>query len=122
MIKDNYVRRVIEVVRVIDGDTIEAWVDMGDYTTRFMVLRFLGVNTPERNRDGYYEAREFVEQAIEGQTIHIQTVKEEKYYGMGFGKGGFGRYLATVFIGEGESQYNLNERLLELGLAKVYKR
>lgn len=121
MKKDEFIRKVVKVERVIDGDTIIAWLDKGDYETKRYYLRFLGVNTPERGREGYYEAKEFVSQALEGAVVNVQTVKDKSIDNMdGYGTGGFGRYLATVFVGEGEDQYNLNEKLLELGLARVY--
>lgn len=123
MIKDNKVRDVIKVERVIDGDTIIAWINKGDYEPDRLYVRFLGINTPERSQDGYYEAKEYVSQALEGQPVSLELFEDSHVIEnmTGFQKGGFNRSLANVWVGEGEEQYNLNERLLELGLAKVYK-
>jgi endonuclease YncB( thermonuclease family) len=122
LIKDNYVRKVSKVESVIDGDTIVVWLDKGDYENKRYILRLLDIDTPERNQKGYYEAKEYVSQALENQVIHVQTVKVEKGENAGFSTGGFGRYLAIVYVGEGERQYCLNDRLLELELATLYKR
>lgn len=115
MIKDEYIRKVHSVKRVIDGDTIEAWIDMGDNTIKLMTLRFLGVNTPERGQHGYYEATEFVQQSLESALIiHVKTYQ--------FKKGGFGRYLAEVFITDENCQYSLNDELIANNLAIPYRR
>lgn len=123
MIKDNYIRKVSKVERVIDGDTIIVWLDKGDYESKRYIIRFVGVDTPERGRIGYSEATRFVEEAIKDQVVHIQTIKgKEIFDSSGFSTGGFGRYLGIVWVGEGEDQYNLNDRLLELGLAVIYEK
>ena len=48
--------RVSEVVRVVDGDTIDAVLDMGFRTRSAQRLRLLYIDTPERGQDGWAEA------------------------------------------------------------------
>jgi micrococcal nuclease len=118
MIKDNYVRKVVSIERIVDGDTAYLWIDKGDAEHKRYEIRFLGVNTPERGQDGYYEAKGHVHNALmEADRIDVQTVKHDV---TGFEQGGFGRYLGIIYLTKNGIQYDLNAELLELGLAKVY--
>lgn len=90
-----------KVIRVVDGDTIDAEVDLGFkmfYRTRF---RLFGINTPERTLRSMLQ--------VEGKDISIKTLKDKT--------GKYGRYLAIVTAGA----VNINEELVKLGLAEVYK-
>ncbi|MFA5160167.1 MAG: DUF1016 N-terminal domain-containing protein [Candidatus Omnitrophota bacterium] len=109
------------VNRVLDGDTIEATIDLGFGFTTTQTLRLRAIDAPEiQTRDGM-EAREFVEKALQipgngergtqakaGAQVLIKTSRSDKY----------DRYLADVFITDknGEEQY-LNNLLLEKGYA-----
>lgn len=42
-----YEFRVLEVVRVVDGDTVDLRIDMGFHLQAIFRFRLLGVNTPE---------------------------------------------------------------------------
>lgn len=101
----------VDVTRVIDGDTFEGTVDLG-FSINLNKIRFrlLGVDTPERNEEGYHEATEFTAQMIEGKTILIQS----------YDKDAFGRYLVDVFL-EDEKQ-TLNEMLIAEGYAELYEK
>lgn len=122
MMTDNYVRKVVTLEQFVDGDTIVVWLDQGDYEHKRYILRFARINTPEKNQEGYEEASKFVVDAMQNNVVHVQTIKEQKNGNFGFKAGGFNRYLAEILVGEGDNQYNLNDKLLELGLAKLYKR
>lgn len=50
--------RVLEVVRVVDGDTLDVLVDMGFRVQCTQRLRLLGLDTPERGKPGYIGARD----------------------------------------------------------------
>ena len=97
------------VHRVLDGDTIEAVVDLGFGVVTTQTLRLRGIDAPElATREGV-EAKEFVEAALANfmkaeRPILIKTSKSDKY----------DRYLADVFIPEknGEEKY-LNNLLLK---------
>lgn len=54
------------VVRVIDGDTID--VDLNGQRTR---IRYVGVNTPERDEVCYQEAMNANRALVEGQTVRL---------------------------------------------------
>ncbi|MFH0986122.1 MAG: DUF1016 N-terminal domain-containing protein [Candidatus Omnitrophota bacterium] len=104
------------VYRVLDGDTIEAVVDLGFGVTTTQTLRLRGIDTPEiQTRDGR-EAKAFVETVLVGleeakpsqPSVLIRTTKSDKY----------DRYLGDVFfIDKAGKQTYLNNLLLEKGHA-----
>jgi micrococcal nuclease len=100
--------------RIVDGDTVEIdWYKNPRKREEDVVIRFLGVNTPERKRDGYQVAKDYTAAALLGREIIIRT-KEDK-------EDDFGRLLATVYYRNKEGQWiNLNDELLEKNLAVVY--
>jgi endonuclease YncB( thermonuclease family) len=109
------------VHRVLDGDTIEAVVDLGFGITTTQILRLRGIDAPELVSKEGKEAKEALEKMLklqdvggrmaDGETggpVLIKTVKSDKY----------DRYLADVFLpgAEGQEVY-LNNLLLEKELA-----
>jgi micrococcal nuclease len=98
----------VEVEEVIDGDTFKGTVDLGmNLFTKDVHFRLLGVNTPEKDQAGYYEAKEYSAQQIEGKTVLITSYGKDKY----------GRWLVDVHL-EGKT---LNQLLLESKLAEKYE-
>ena len=101
------------IVRVIDGDTVEAEVDLGFHISSRMMLRLFGINTPEIKGDSRLHglaARDYLIQLIETHThgtneltIRTQRDATEKY----------GRCLATLIA----SDINLNIALIAAGHA-----
>lgn len=107
-------------IEVIDGDTIHIDWDLGKRIhDTDAIIRFSRINTPERFQKGYDEAKAYVRTRIDGKKIFIITEKDLR--DDADKTGGFGRYLAEIFY---ETQVglwvNLNDELLERGLAKVY--
>lgn len=101
---------------IYDGDTIRVDIDLGfGIIFRDQSLRLLGIDTPEvrgEERPQGLISKAFVEQRIPvGSVIKIATQKDRKEK--------FGRYLATVYYGE--ELKNLNEELLQNGMAKPYE-
>lgn len=100
------------ITRVIDGDTVDAQVDVGFAITVNQRFRLYGINTPEtRTRDksekaAGIRAKEEVIRLIENKIVTIKT----------HGTGKFGRYLVEIFVGD----MNLNEYLVEEGYAVEY--
>ncbi len=94
----SYEKEPAEVLRIVDGDTIE---------TNLGTVRLLGINTPEKGKPYYEEAKQFLSQ-IENKTIFLLRDKEDidKYQ----------RLLRYVFY----NNRNLNIEIVEKGLASVY--
>ena len=106
---------------MLDGDTLEAVVDLGFGITTTQTLRFRGIDSPEILTHDGMEAKKFVEQKLRipedggrkadgkgSAPIVLKTSRSDKY----------DRYLADIFITDknGEEQY-LNNRLLAEGHA-----
>jgi len=113
-----YEYRVKQVVKVVDGDTIDVVIDLGfdiSFTSR---VRLAGIDTPEsRTTDARekilgQEVKEYLKKALEGATdIVIRTEKvdsSEKY----------GRILGWLFVNKGTG--SLNMELVNKGYAWSY--
>lgn len=114
-VTDDYVRSV-EILRVVDGDTVDALVDLGFSTHRKIRVRLDGIDAPEtRTRDAAEKLRGFAAKSwletklLEAQTVSIKTVKSGA-------TGKYGRYLGILYA----DGVNLNTLMLKQGLAKVY--
>lgn len=100
---------------IYDGDTIRVDIDLG-FGVIFsdQSIRLLGVDTPELRGEQRLQglaSRNFVIERIPvGSHITIKTIKDRKEK--------FGRYLATIYYGE--EQKNLNEELIQSGMAEPY--
>jgi len=89
----------VQVKRVVDGDTVE----LEDGT----MVRYIGVNTPEKNEPYYQEAKDYNQQAVEGREVELVYDQQCKDY--------YRRLLAYVCV-DGEM---VNEELLRTCLAKT---
>jgi micrococcal nuclease len=94
--------------RVIDGDTVEAIVDLGFGVRRKDKFRLYGIDTPERGHSGWLEATERLKELIVNtQMLCVQTIKDksDKY----------GRYLAILI--DGSTGRSLNDVMVAEGHA-----
>lgn len=117
----------VEVVRVVDGDTLEVAFPDGHTET----VRLLGVDTPEVHvavdpgefegivdtdagrdwlRDWGHKASEFARVQIGGSTVRIAVDPEADR------RGSYGRLLVYVYV-DGR---NFNRHLIEQGYARLY--
>ena len=104
------------VKRIYDGDTITVDIDLGfGIIFKDQTIRLLGIDTPElrgEERSDGLKSRSFVVERLPiNSEVIITTVKDRKEK--------FGRYLATVYYGD--DMKNLNEELLQNGMAKPYE-
>lgn len=82
-----------EVLRVVDGDTLDLKVDVGFHASIVIRARLLGINAPERYAAGGREATaHLLKLCPVGATRLIETFKDpgDKY----------GRWLANVWVGD----------------------
>ena len=97
-----------EVLRWVDGDTVDCIVDLGFKISIRERFRLFGVDTPERGQPGFREATAFCERlAPKGARVVVETQKTGK----------FGRWLCIVYTADGQ---HLNRLLIETGHAKRY--
>ncbi len=98
------------VTQVIDGDTVDAVIDLGfGFTTR-QKLRLRGLDAPEIESAQGREAKAFLENELakSGGIVLIKTLKSDKY----------DRYLADVWLPSRSANDNyLNNLLLEKSFA-----
>lgn len=105
---------VLEIAKVVDGDTVDAILDLGFGIRIKQRLRLIGIDTPEiASKDAVEKeraraAREFTKAWCGRQaTIRARTTKEEKY----------GRYLAELV---GDDGALLTAELVAATLARRY--
>ena len=100
--------------RVVDGDTIDATIDLGFDTWKKIRIRLVGLNAPEtRTRD--------LEEKVLGlaakcflQDILLKHDNNFILHSQGIGK--YGRCLGELYLGD----VNLNELLITEGHAVAY--
>lgn len=91
------------VTRVFDGDTIEVEIDGRAYR-----LRYIGVDTPEREEPFYQDAFDFNRRLVEDQTvILVKDVSDTDQYG---------RLLRYVYLEDGTF---VNAELMRNGMARL---
>ena len=101
-----------ELRRVVDGDTVDALVDLGFDTWKKVRIRMHGMNAPEsRTRDLEEKARGIaakvrLEEHLESGQFTLQS--------MGVGK--FGRCLGILYVND----VNINKTLITEGHAVEY--
>jgi|TARA_R100000306_G_C4323282_1_gene116313 micrococcal nuclease len=119
----NYTYRCV-IRRVVDGDTVDADIDLGFNLFTRDRIRLMGIDTPEsRTRNLREKALGLASKArikellatapiIKGKrgkkSVYLQTSKQ--------GKGKFGRILGTLWVGD----MNVNDQLVAEGHARPY--
>lgn len=102
-----------KVIDIHDGDTIKVDIDLGfGVILKNQTFRFFGINTPEIHGDSKtagIKSTSHVKDAISDKDIIIISIKD--------GKEKFGRWLGRIFYNNGEKWIDLNQELLDLGLA-----
>ena len=101
--------------RVIDGDTVDAMIDLGFNTWVHKRIRLEGIDAPEtRTRDLDEKAQGFAtKERLEG----LLEAANGMFVLQSHGVGKYGRCLGTIII----EDENINELLIREGLAEVYK-
>ena len=120
--KSCYNFRVVEVNRVVDGDTIDVTIDLGFDLFKKERVRVAGVDTPEkRTRDLEekelgIEATNWIKEKLDGAISGDDdlVIRTELVGGMGK----YGRLLGWLYIGD--SELSLNEIMIEEGYAWAY--
>lgn len=99
------------ILNVVDGDTVDAQIDVGFKIHTIQRLRLLGINAPEKHGETIeagLKSKQYLSDLILGKEVMVQTVKDatEKY----------GRYLANIYI----DNIFINQLMLESGNAVAY--
>lgn len=97
------------LIRVVDGDTIDASVDLGFSVRVDMRLRLAQINAPEMNTQEGKAARAFLADALKDGALTVETFKDKKEK--------YGRYLAVVYAGSAAVGKSVNAMMIEGGHA-----
>ena len=104
------------LIRVVDGDTADAWIDCGFNISVKKRIRFMGVDTWEcRTRNLEEKALGLKAKAY---TTEMLERNEGKFLVKSHGVGKYGRLLGELFV-DGEEK-SLNDLLKENGHAYQY--
>ena len=108
-----YTYAIKEVVKVVDGDTIDVIIDLGFNLTKKERIRLAGIDAPESrttdlNEKKYgVEAKEFLQRRLNDcVNLKVKTEKDGKY----------GRMLGWIYC----STTNINEEMVYRGYAWNY--
>mgnify|MGYP003626107678 FL=1 len=109
-----------KVSRVIDGDTVDATIDLGFDITVHKRIRLAGINTPEsRTRDLEEKKRGLA--AKDALVEMLTTLNVNDYFVLESEKvGKFGRVLGTLHVETEDEGFCVNERLVSTGHAVEY--
>ena len=117
-VKDPYIYRIKQILKVVDGDTIDADIDLGFSISLEKRVRLSGVDTPEsrttdlKEKSLGLEVKEWLKHKLEGATdILIKTQlpdSTEKY----------GRILGNLYINN--EALSLNQQMIDEGYAWTY--
>ena len=99
--------------RVVDGDTVDALVDLGFNTWKKVRIRMMGMNAPEsRTRD--LEEKKL---GLAAKARLIEILGDGEFTLQSHGVGKYGRCLGEIFR---ESDVSLNRQLINEGHATEY--
>ena len=103
--------------RVIDGDTVDATIDLGFDTWKKIRIRFYGINTPEsRTRDLEEKKRGL---AAKDRLIEILKANDNKFVLQSYGVGKYGRCLGELFV-ETLGETSIQQTLINEGHVVAY--
>ena len=118
MDRDPYIYRIKSVLKVVDGDTIDASIDLGFDISLEKRIRLAGIDTPESRTTNLkekalgLESKEWLKKILDGaKDILIKTElpdSTEKY----------GRIIGHLFINGQET--SLNNQMITSGYALAY--
>ena len=120
--KSCYNFRVTEIVKVLDGDTIDVIIDLGFDLYKKERVRIAGVDTPEKRTRNLEEkelgidATNWLKEKLDGAINGDDDLVIRTELVGGVGK--YGRLLGWLYIGDGHE--SLNESMVEEGYAWPY--
>ena len=104
----------IKIDRVVDGDTVDGWIELGFNISTKKRIRLYGINAPESRTTDLaekakgLESKAWLVERLEGKTVTVKTEKDSS--------GKYGRTLGTLFI----DSVNINTEMIAKGLAQEY--
>ena len=112
----------VRIDRVVDGDTVDCWIDLGYNLQIHKRIRFAGVNAPETRTRNLEEkklgliAKEWLINNIDPKAVG--SSKEIILKSYEYGK--YGRVIGELFIVSGSRKQSINKMMLAEGLFTEY--
>lgn len=100
-----------KIIKVYDGDTVTAEIDLGFKIKIVEKIRLIGINAPEVRGDEREEgliSRDYLRSLILDKNVTLLTERDRR--------GKYGRYLGTIMLDD----VNINEQMIQEGKAKRY--
>ena len=109
--------------RVVDGDTIDALIDVGFDIWVKKRIRYSGIDTWESRTRDLAENAKGLEAKARNKELLMEISSKPGYFRLkSFGVGKYGRVLGEIYIEDKEGkQYNINKTLISEGHAYVYE-
>ena len=109
--------------RVVDGDTIDALIDVGFDIWVKKRIRYKGIDTWESRTRDLAEKEKGLQAKARNKELLMEVSSKSGYFRLkSHGVGKYGRVLGEIFIEDTEGkQYNINETLISEGHAYVYE-
>ena len=109
--------------RVVDGDTIDALIDVGFDIWIKKRIRYSGIDTWESRTRNLEEKAKGLEAKARNKELLMEVSSKSGYFRLkSFGVGKYGRVLGEIYIEDKEGkQYNINKTLISEGHAYIYE-
>ena len=109
--------------RVVDGDTIDALIDVGFDIWIKKRIRYSGIDTWESRTRNLEEKAKGLEAKARNKELLMEESSKPGYFRLkSFGVGKYGRVLGEIYIEDKEGkQYNINKTLMSEGHAYIYE-
>ena len=109
--------------RVVDGDTIDALIDVGFDIWLKKRIRFQGIDTWESRTRNLEEKAKGLEAKARNKELLMEVSSKPGYFRLkSFGVGKYGRVLGEIYIEDKEGKkYNINKTLISEGHAYIYE-
>ena len=119
---DKYIYRG-KLERVVDGDTIDALIDVGFDIWIKKRIRYSGIDTWESRTRDLVEKQKGLQAKARNQELLMKVSSKSGYFRLkSHGVGKYGRVLGEIFIEDKEGkQYKINKTLISEGHAYVYE-
>ena len=118
---DKYIYRG-KLERVVDGDTIDALIDVGFDIWVKKRIRYKGIDTWESRTRNLAEKAKGLEAKARNKELLIEVSDKSGYFRLkSYGVGKYGRVLGELYIMDSNGdQISINDKLVEEGHAYVY--
>ena len=100
--------------RVVDGDTVDALVDLGFDTWKKVRVRMMGMDAWESRTRNKEEKKKGL--AAKARLIEILELNKNEFILVSHGVGKYGRCLGEIYV---ENTYNGNPNLPEISVNKI---